>query len=190
MFSCYDTMIRLLKHKIKLLEKTIREPLYGNGKLWAAFELITTIKGIGLIVAAHLIVYICNFIRFDNWRKFACCSGTAPFDYQSGPVSETEPRWARLPTDRWRSCCLRWLFVRYIPIQRSERIISAGWTKGKAGWQSSILSKTSSWPESLPLLREGLRLLTLKSCGLAIFDSERQIAHNALIIRWQVAICL
>lgn len=33
MFSCYGTMIRLLKHKIKLLEKTIREPLYGNGKL-------------------------------------------------------------------------------------------------------------------------------------------------------------
>ena len=45
--------------------------------------MITTIKGIGLIVAAHLIVCICNFIRFDNWRKFACYSGTAPFKYQS-----------------------------------------------------------------------------------------------------------
>ena len=79
------------------------------------------------------------------------------------PVSEAELRWARLPTNRWKSCCIWRLFVRYIPIRRSERIISAGWTKGKAGCQSSILSVTSSWPESLPSLREEPRLLTLKS---------------------------
>ena len=84
MFSCYDTMICTLKHEIKLLEKSIREILHGNKELWTTFELITTIKGIGLIVASHLIVYTCNFTRFDNWRKFACYSGTAPFEYQSG----------------------------------------------------------------------------------------------------------
>lgn len=84
MFSCYDTMICSLKHEIKLLEKSIREILHGNKELWTTFELITTIKGIGLIVVSHLIVYTCNFTRFDNWRKFACYSGTALFEYQPG----------------------------------------------------------------------------------------------------------
>lgn len=84
MFSCYDSMIVSLKQEIKLLEKSIREILRSNKELWATFELVTSIKGIGLIVASHLIVYTCNFTRFDNWRKFACYSGTAPFEYQSG----------------------------------------------------------------------------------------------------------
>ena len=84
MFLCYDNMIASLKQEIKLLEKSIREILHSNKELWATFELVTSIKGIGLIVASYLIVYTCNFTRFDSWRKFACYSGTAPFEYQSG----------------------------------------------------------------------------------------------------------
>ena len=84
MFSCYDSMIASLKQEIKLLEKSIREILRNSKELWATFELVTSIKGVGLIVASYLIVYTYNFTRFDNWRKFACYSGTAPFEYQSG----------------------------------------------------------------------------------------------------------
>ena len=84
MFSCYDNMILHLKKEIKLLEKAIKEVIRKNEELWTSFELITSIKGIGLIVASYLIVYTYNFTRFDNWRKFACYSGTAPFEYRSG----------------------------------------------------------------------------------------------------------
>lgn len=84
MFICYDNMITSLKQEIKLLEKSIREILRSNKELWATFELVTSVKGIGLIVASYMIVYTCNFTRFDSWRKFACYSGTAPFEYQSG----------------------------------------------------------------------------------------------------------
>lgn len=84
MFACYDSLSLALKQKIKLLEKTIKEILLKNQELRITFELVTSIKGIGLIVASYLIVYTCNFTRFDNWRKFACYSGTAPFEYRSG----------------------------------------------------------------------------------------------------------
>lgn len=84
LLSTYEKMILTLKEEIKNLEKAIKIIIQNNEELRSSFELITTIKGIGFFVAANLIVYTCNFTRFKNWRKFACYSGTAPFDYQSG----------------------------------------------------------------------------------------------------------
>jgi transposase len=84
LFSTYENMIHTLKEEIKKLEKAIRAIIQANEQLRASFGLLTTVKGIGFIVASHLIVYTHNFTRFDNWRKFACYCGIAPFDYQSG----------------------------------------------------------------------------------------------------------
>lgn len=83
-FSSYDKMIVAIKDEIRQLEKIIRGIIRGNDEIRTTFELVTGIKGIGLIVACNLIVYTHNFTRFSDWRKFACYSGTAPFDYQSG----------------------------------------------------------------------------------------------------------
>ena len=80
LFFVYEQMIITLKEEIKKLEKAIKTVIQSDEEL----RTITTVKGIGLIVASHLIVYTHNFTRFDNWRKFACYSGIAPFDYQSG----------------------------------------------------------------------------------------------------------
>ena len=84
LFFAYQAIISTLKEEIKKLEKTIKEIIQNNEQLKKSFELLTTVKGIGFTVATHLIVYTHNFTRFDNWRKFACYSGIAPFDYQSG----------------------------------------------------------------------------------------------------------
>ncbi len=84
LFSSYDSLILALKEEIKWVEKAIRELICGNDELRASLELITSIKGVGFVIATHLIVYTYNFTRFDSWRKFACYCGIAPFDYQSG----------------------------------------------------------------------------------------------------------
>jgi transposase len=84
LFSSYDSLILAIKEEIKRVEKAIREIICGNDELRASLELITSIKGVGFVIATHLIVYTYNFTRFDNWRKFACYCGIAPFDYQSG----------------------------------------------------------------------------------------------------------
>ncbi|MBL7965436.1 MAG: IS110 family transposase [Prolixibacteraceae bacterium] len=84
LFSSYENIIPFIKLEISRIEVAIRNIINSNEELRTSFKLITTIKGIGLIVAAYLIVYTHNFTRFDNWRKFACYSGIAPFDFQSG----------------------------------------------------------------------------------------------------------
>lgn len=82
--SVYENIISTLKDEVHELEREIRSVIMANKELKKTFELITTVKGIGFIVASFLIVYTCNFTRFENWRKFACYSGIAPFEYQSG----------------------------------------------------------------------------------------------------------
>lgn len=80
----YDKIIISIKEEIKQLEKNIKTYIDESPELRTTLELITSIKGIGFIIASSLIVYTHNFTRFENWRKFACYSGIAPFDYQSG----------------------------------------------------------------------------------------------------------
>lgn len=84
LFSSYDTMITMLKAEIKRLETAIKRIINGNSELKVTFKLITSLKGVSLIVGAYLIVYTCNFSKFDDWRKFACYCGIAPFEYRSG----------------------------------------------------------------------------------------------------------
>lgn len=84
LFRFYEDTISMLKTKIKEVERLIKTILKENPVLWSSYNLITSIKGIGLIVAAYLIVYTCNFTRFDTWRQFSCYSGIAPFEHQSG----------------------------------------------------------------------------------------------------------
>jgi len=66
------------------VERSLKAILKSDTRLWTTYKLVTGIKGIGLIVASYMIVYTHNFTRFDTWRKFACFSGIAPFDHESG----------------------------------------------------------------------------------------------------------
>lgn len=84
LFSSYENIIIFIKAEIKQTESAIQNIISSNEELRSSYELITSIKGIGFVIASYLIVYTHNFTRFDNWRKFACYSGIAPFDYQSG----------------------------------------------------------------------------------------------------------
>lgn len=84
LFSSYERMILVIKEEIKEVERAIKAIIMTNQELRTSFELVTSIKGIGFVIASYLIVYTNNFTRFENWRKFACYSGIAPFEYQSG----------------------------------------------------------------------------------------------------------
>ena len=47
-------------------------------------DLLKSIKGIGTIISAYLVMITHNFTKFKNSRKFACYSGIAPFEHSSG----------------------------------------------------------------------------------------------------------
>lgn len=92
LYETYNLLIADLKAKVRKLEKTIKEIIAADEEIKKNFELITKIKGVGLIVGTYMIVYTHNFTRFSNWRKFACYSGIAPFDFQSGTSIHGKPR--------------------------------------------------------------------------------------------------
>ena len=48
------------------------------------FDLATSVKGIGLVIAAFMLVTTNNFTSFENGRKYACYTGIAPFENTSG----------------------------------------------------------------------------------------------------------
>ena len=85
MVVCYiDSVFGSPFNTYRALEWEIKSIIMANKELRTTIELITTVKGIGFIIASFLIVYMCDFTRFENWRKFTCYSGIAPFEHQSG----------------------------------------------------------------------------------------------------------
>jgi transposase len=48
------------------------------------YDLMLSIKGVGKVLAAMLLIYTHGFNRLADSRKLACYSGVAPFVYESG----------------------------------------------------------------------------------------------------------
>jgi transposase len=76
--------IDFLTAKITQLEAKIKSIIICDVKLFNTCELLRSIKGVGWIIAAHMIGCTDNFKRFCNARKFNCYAGLAPFKHESG----------------------------------------------------------------------------------------------------------
>lgn len=77
-------LISVLRQKIQGLEEELLRCLQTDDQLKETFQNITTIKGVGLILASTLIAHTNNFQSFENWRQFSCYAGIAPFEHRSG----------------------------------------------------------------------------------------------------------
>jgi transposase len=78
------------------LEEKIKEVISANEALQKTYNLICSIKGVGLIVATYMITTTSNFTKFDNARKFNCYAGLAPFKYESGSSIKGKSRVSHL----------------------------------------------------------------------------------------------
>lgn len=70
--------------RIEGIEEQIKDLIKSNETMKKNFDLATSVKGIGLVIAAFMLVTTNNFTGFENGRKYACYSGIAPFDNTSG----------------------------------------------------------------------------------------------------------
>ena len=77
-------LIKAFTEKIKTIENEMMQYIKADEELSKTYKNITTIKGVGMIVAIAVLTATNNFHNFDNWRQFACYSGIAPFEHQSG----------------------------------------------------------------------------------------------------------
>jgi transposase len=77
-------LLKQIKNSIKKIEIRIKEVIKSNDQLNKQDQLARSIPGIGAQTSAYLIIATKGFSSFDNWRKFACYSGVAPFEFSSG----------------------------------------------------------------------------------------------------------
>ena len=79
-----EQQIERLKESITSVEKQIYKTLESDQMVKKNFDLSKSVKGIGLILAAMIVVNSNNFTSFTDARKFNCYTGVAPFEYSSG----------------------------------------------------------------------------------------------------------
>lgn len=88
--------IKLIKDKIKMVEKAIRQIIKQDDELNRLYELVVSVKGIGLVIATTMIVHTNAFKAFTNARKFACYIAIAPFGETSGTSLNKDPKVSKL----------------------------------------------------------------------------------------------
>lgn len=82
--SCNNKVLQQLNKSLNELEARIQKIINDTPELKRQFNLLRSVPGIGKITAINMIVTTNGFENFKNWRKFACYSGIAPFEYSSG----------------------------------------------------------------------------------------------------------
>lgn len=79
-----ENKIEELKQSVQNIEKQIVELIRKDEQLNKNYKMATSVKGVGCIIAAFMLVSTNNFTAFENGRKYASYSGIAPFEHSSG----------------------------------------------------------------------------------------------------------
>lgn len=66
------------------VEKRMMELIHNDAELKIIYKLVTSVKGVGKVLATELLVYTNGFTRLSNARQLACYCGVAPFEHSSG----------------------------------------------------------------------------------------------------------
>lgn len=84
LFKAEEQIIEQLSKHIDKLENEMKRIIENDEQMNKLFTLITSVRGIGFVLAANLLVTTNCFTKFDNARQYACYAGIAPFAIQSG----------------------------------------------------------------------------------------------------------
>jgi transposase len=83
LLSSLQKQAKAAKEQLKKVNQQIKEMLKAP-ELEPQANLLCSVPGVGVLIAAHMIAYSEGFTKFSCWRKFACYIGSAPFPRQSG----------------------------------------------------------------------------------------------------------
>jgi len=77
LFTTHNKMIHYLSKQIDVVEKEMTALINDDEKMKQLYDLMVSVKGVGLIVASHILVITNCFMAFTDSRKFACYAGIA-----------------------------------------------------------------------------------------------------------------
>lgn len=73
-----------LKKSLQKVEAKMKELVSADKEVKTLYQLITSVKSVGNVLALELIVFTHGFSRLLDGKKLACYAGVAPFEYRSG----------------------------------------------------------------------------------------------------------
>lgn len=94
--KCCDCSIKAMKKDVRSIEKQIKDLIQSDEHLNNLLTIITSVDGIGLMIATTIIVTTNEFKNFSCAKKFACYSGVVPFEHSSGSSIKKRPRVSHL----------------------------------------------------------------------------------------------
>lgn len=103
LFSIHQKMIHYLSKQIETIEKEMIALIDSDEKMNLLYNLMVSIKGVGLILASNLLVTTNCFMSFTDSRKFACYAGIAPFEKQSGTSLKMRSKVSHLANKKMKS---------------------------------------------------------------------------------------
>lgn len=102
-YKVQEFMVKQLTNQINKLEQELMQLVENNPGLQKQYDLITSIKGVGMVTALTMIAFTHAFNKFSTWRKFACYSGIAPFPYRSGTSIKGKTKVSHLANKRMKA---------------------------------------------------------------------------------------
>lgn len=85
-------IIEQLEIQIKNIEKELNQLIETDPELKQQYEFITSVQGVGKILAWTMLIKTNEFKSINDPRKLACYAGVVPFEYQSGTSIHKKPR--------------------------------------------------------------------------------------------------
>jgi transposase len=84
LFKEQESLKQKFNKAIKNIEAEILKIIRSDNELVKIYNLISTVSGVGPVLAVNFIINTNGFTTFTDSRKFACYCGIVPFTYQSG----------------------------------------------------------------------------------------------------------
>jgi transposase len=88
--------IKSIEQSIKKVEQAIADLIKEDKQLSDQVKLITSIPGIGKLVALYVILTTGEFNQISEAKKFACYAGVAPFEHSSGTALRGRTRVSKM----------------------------------------------------------------------------------------------
>ena len=88
-------IIKAIEKQLEQLEQVeikLSEIIQNDFKLNQIYSFITSVQGVGKVLAWNMIIKTNEFKSINNPRKLACYAGVVPFDFQSGSSIKRRPR--------------------------------------------------------------------------------------------------
>lgn len=87
-----EKLISNIKKQMLEIEQRMMDLINEDSSLKIQFKHLTSVQGVGKVLAWAMLIKTNEFKSINNPRKLACYAGVVPFDFQSGTSISKRPR--------------------------------------------------------------------------------------------------